>query len=97
MGLRVMISGFAWEGECAGFMFKFPLADPATLTVFFTTDLTCTDLAVVRTCVLRWPIEVTFHEVKPYLGGENSQSWGDPEPDRNVASGFLTDTLVRPG
>ncbi len=69
-------------------------ADPATVTVFFTTDLTRTGSAVVQTYVLRWPIEVTFHDVKQYLGGEDPQSWVDPAPDRNVALGFLTYTLV---
>jgi hypothetical protein len=41
-------------------------ADPATLTVFFTTDLTRPGSAVVQTYVLRWPIEVAFHNVKQY-------------------------------
>lgn len=49
---------------------------------------------MVRTYGLRWPIEVTFHDVKQYLGGEDPQSWADPAPDRNVALGFLTYTLV---
>ena len=36
-------------------------AEPAGLTVFFTTDLTSTGPAVVQTYGLRWSIEVTFH------------------------------------
>ena len=51
-------------------------------------------LAVGRTYFWHWPIEVTFHDVKQYLGGEDPQSWVDPAPDRNVALGFLTYTLV---
>ncbi len=69
-------------------------ADPDAVTVFFTTDLTRTGPELVRTYVLRWPIEVIFHDVKQYLGGEDPQSWVDPAPDRNVALGFLTYTLV---
>ena len=70
------------------------VADPATVTVFFTTDLTRTGFAVVNTYVLRWPIEVTFHDVKQYLGGEDPHSWVDPAPDRNVALRFLTYTMI---
>ena len=69
-------------------------ADPAGLTVFFTTDLTSTGPAVVQTYGLRWSIEVTFHDVKQYLGGEDPQSWVGPAPTRNVVLGFLTYTLV---
>ena len=64
-------------------------ADPATVTVFFTTDLTRPGSAVVQTYVLRWPIEVAFHDVKQYLGGEDPQSWVDPAPGRNIALGPL--------
>ena len=69
-------------------------ADPTTVTVFFTTDLTATGAAVVQKYGLRWPIEVTFHDVKQYLGGQDPQSWVDPAPERNVTLGFLTYTLV---
>ncbi len=60
-------------------------ADPATLTVFFTTDLPRIGAAVVQATVLRWPIEVSFPDVTQYLGGEDPQSWVDLAPDRNVA------------
>ncbi len=79
---------------CILLVFVRAAADPTTVTVFFTTDLTRTGSDVVHTYVLRWPIEVTFHDVKQSLGGEDPQSWVDPAPDRNVALGFLTYTLV---
>ncbi len=69
-------------------------ADPDAVTVFFTTALTRTGPEVVHTYGWRWPIAVTFHAVKQYLGGEDPQSWVDPAPDRNVVLGFLTYTLV---
>ena len=69
-------------------------ADSAGLTVFFTTDLTSTGPAVVQTYGLRWSIEVIFHDVKQYFGGEDPQLWVGPAPTRNVVLGFVTYTLL---
>ena len=43
----------------------------APLTALFSTDLTRSGIAIVQDYVQRWPIEVTFHDVKQYLGGED--------------------------
>ncbi len=69
-------------------------AEPDAVIVFFTTDLTRTGPEVVHSYGLHGPTRITFHDVKQYLGGEDPQSWVDPAPDRNVALGFLTYTLV---
>ncbi len=38
----------------------------AIVTVFFTIGRTRTGSDIVHTDVLRWPIDVTFHDVKQY-------------------------------
>jgi len=50
--------------------------------VFKTQALLCTDLNVsaeqiVSWFVRRWPIEVTFHEVRTHLGVETQRQWAD--------------------
>ena len=56
------------------------LRDPAGR--FKAQALLCTDLAAqpeyILTCfVLRWQLEVTFHEVRTHLGVETQRQWSD--------------------
>jgi len=50
--------------------------------VFKTQALLCTDLTIsaeqiIRWFVRRWPVEVTFHEVRTHLGVETQRQWAD--------------------
>ena len=42
---------------------------------FFTTDVTMTATRVIETFTGRWSIEVTFQEVRAYLGVETTRGW----------------------
>ena len=42
---------------------------------FFTTDVTQTAKQVIETFTGRWSIEVTFQEVRAYLGVETTRGW----------------------
>lgn len=42
---------------------------------FFTTDVTLTAKQVIETFTGRWSIEVTFQEVRAYLGVETTRGW----------------------
>ena len=42
---------------------------------FFTTDVTLTAQQVIETFTGRWSIEVTFQEVRAYLGVETTRGW----------------------
>ena len=42
---------------------------------FFTTDVTMTATQVIETFTGRWSIEVTFQEVRAYLGVETTRGW----------------------
>jgi len=49
---------------------------------FKTQALWCTDLKlkpmqIVKWFILRWQLEVTFHEVRPHLGVETQRQWSD--------------------
>jgi len=51
--------------------------------IFKSQALLCTDLSVkpkqiVEWFVLRWQLEVTFHEVRTHLGVETQRQWSDP-------------------
>jgi len=41
------------------------------------TDLTCTAQQIVEWFVLRWQLEVTFHEVRSHLGVETQRQWSE--------------------
>jgi hypothetical protein len=41
------------------------------------TDLTIKPLQIVKWFVLRWRLEVTFHEVREHLGVETQRQWSD--------------------
>jgi hypothetical protein len=41
------------------------------------TDLDATPLQIVSWFVLRWQVEVTFHEVRAHLGVETQRQWSD--------------------
>ncbi|MDW8326573.1 MAG: transposase [Anaerolineales bacterium] len=41
------------------------------------TDLTVAPAQIVKWFVLRWQVEVTFHEVRAHLGGETQHQWSD--------------------
>jgi len=41
------------------------------------TDLNVTPLQIVKWFVLRWQLEVTFHEVRAHLGVETQRQWSD--------------------
>lgn len=41
------------------------------------TDLTVTPVQIIKWFVLRWQLEVTFHEVREHLGVETQRQWSD--------------------
>ena len=41
------------------------------------TDLTVTPLQIIKWFILRWQLEVTFHEVREHLGVETQRQWSD--------------------
>jgi len=41
------------------------------------TDLTITPVQIIKWFILRWQIEVTFHEVRDHLGVETQRQWSD--------------------
>ena len=41
------------------------------------TDLSATPLQIVQWFVLRWRVEVTFHEARAHLGVETQRQWSD--------------------
>jgi len=49
---------------------------------FFTTDLTATGAETATRYAGRWPIEVTYRDVKQDLGGQDPQSWKRQGPER---------------
>jgi len=49
---------------------------------FFTTDLTLKPEQVIAGFAGRWSIEETFKNTKQSLGGQESQTWKDPGPER---------------
>lgn len=44
---------------------------------FLSTDLSMDALAILRTYIRRWPIEVTFEESRRHLGIETQRQWND--------------------
>ena len=52
---------------------------------FFTTDLAATGAEIATGYAGRWPIEVTYRDVKQDLGGEDPQSWKGKGPARAAA------------
>jgi len=61
---------------------------------FFTTDLTACALEVPDHYGGRWAIELTFREVKQYLGGQEPQCWAGRGPERAAAVAYWLYTLV---
>jgi len=41
------------------------------------TDLSVTPLQIIKWFILRWQLEVTFHEVREHLGVETQRQWSD--------------------
>jgi hypothetical protein len=52
---------------------------------FFTTDLTATGAETATRYAGRWPIEVTYRDVKQDLGGQDPQTWKRQGPERAAA------------
>ncbi len=52
---------------------------------FFPTDLTATGAETGTRYAGRWPIEVTYRDVKQDLGGQDPQSWKRQGPERAAA------------
>jgi DDE superfamily endonuclease len=48
------------------------------------TDLDATPLQIVSWFVLRWQLEVTFHEVRAHLGVETQRQWSQPAIQRTT-------------
>jgi hypothetical protein len=58
------------------------------------TDLSLAALPVVAYFVLRWQLEVTFHEVRAHLGVETQQQWSDRAIQRTTPALFGLFSLV---
>lgn len=48
------------------------------------TDQGATPVQIVQWFVLRWPVEVTFHEVRTHLGVETQRQWSDLAIERTT-------------
>jgi hypothetical protein len=53
-------------------------------TVLFTLDLESSVEKVIRDYINRWPIEVTFEELRRHLGMETQRQWSDSAIDRET-------------
>jgi hypothetical protein len=48
------------------------------------TDLAVTAVQIVEWFVMRWQLEVTFHEARTHLGVETQRQWSDPAIERTT-------------
>lgn len=60
-----------------------PLGKFATQALLCT-DLDATPLQIISSFVLRWQVEVTFHEVRAHLGVETQRQWSQPAIQRTT-------------
>ncbi len=58
------------------------------------TDLDATPLQIVSWFVLRWQVEVTFHEVRAHLGVETQRQWSQPAIQRTTPALLSLFSLV---
>ena len=61
---------------------------------FFCSDPELTPLAILKEYVLRWNIEVTFEEIRAYLGFETQRQWSDLAIQRETPCLFGTFSLT---
>ena len=61
---------------------------------FFTTEVTMTPQQLIETFTQRWSIEVTFEEVREYLGLETTRGWSEPTVLRMVPCLFGLFSIV---
>lgn len=58
------------------------------------TDLNCAAQQIIEWFVLRWQVEVTFHEVRTHLGVETQRQWSDLAIIRTTPALFALFSLV---
>jgi hypothetical protein len=61
---------------------------------FFTTDLEMSAAEVLSVYAGRWGIEITYHDVKQIIGGQEPQSWKGDGPERAAGLSFWLYSMV---
>ena len=61
-----------------------PCRQASARQAFFSTDTTLAPDEIIAIFVRRWPVEVTFSEVRAHLGGETQRQWSDKAISRTT-------------